>query len=93
MADDNPGSERRPRAWQPGQPCQLRAPDMREPIDAIVVLASPNGRSLIVAFDALVHGHAGMMPLYSEAAAKAQGQPSDVPSVGDLLRAVTGKSK
>ena len=39
---------------------------MSEPIDAIVVLASPNGHSLIVAFDALVHGYMGMMPLLWE---------------------------
>lgn len=32
-------------------------------VAALVVLASDNGRSLMLAFDAMVHGHAGLMPV------------------------------
>jgi uncharacterized membrane protein len=35
-------------------------------VRAMVTLASPNGDSLMVMFDALFHGYAGMMPLLRE---------------------------
>lgn len=63
MADDEgqPG----PRGWRVGEACRLHIPsdDRDRFVDAVVIVASPNGRALIVAFDALLHGHVGMMPL------------------------------
>jgi hypothetical protein len=35
-------------------------------VDAKVVLASPNGRSLILAFEAMLDGHVGMMPVFQD---------------------------
>lgn len=32
-------------------------------VQAMVTLASPNGKSLMVMFDAMFHGYAGTMPL------------------------------
>ncbi len=37
-------------------------------VEAIVVLASPNGRSLMIAWDdGMLGGHAGMMPILQDA--------------------------
>jgi hypothetical protein len=32
-------------------------------IDGVVLMASENGKSLMIAFDAMISGHLGMMPL------------------------------
>lgn len=32
-------------------------------VTAMVTLASPNGRSIVLAFEAILDGHAGFMPL------------------------------
>lgn len=32
-------------------------------VEAMVTLASPNGRSLLVMFEAMLGGHAGVMPI------------------------------
>jgi len=32
-------------------------------VQAMITMASPNGRSLVAMFEALVDGHAGVMPL------------------------------
>lgn len=32
-------------------------------VDALVILASANGRSLAISFDAMLGGHVGMMPV------------------------------
>ena len=32
-------------------------------VDGVVTLASPNGRSLMLAFNAVLGGHVGMMPV------------------------------
>jgi hypothetical protein len=37
-------------------------------VEATVLLASPNGRSLMLAFDALLDGHLGMMPVLQDEA-------------------------
>lgn len=33
-------------------------------VPAVVTLASPNGRSLVIAFEAMLGGHVGMMPIF-----------------------------
>lgn len=33
-------------------------------VDGIVTIASANGRSLVIAFDAMLAGHVGMMPVF-----------------------------
>lgn len=37
-------------------------------VQAMVTLASPNGKSLMVSFDAMFHGYAGTMPLLQDEA-------------------------
>lgn len=37
-------------------------------VEGTVTLASSNGRSLVLAFEALLGGHAGMMPVLGETA-------------------------
>lgn len=35
-------------------------------VDAVVILASPNGRSLILQFEAILGGYVGMMPVLDD---------------------------
>jgi len=48
------------RVWQTGE--QVRITYEGRPVDGEVELASPNGRSLAVRFDAVLGGYVGMMP-------------------------------
>lgn len=70
---------------------------MREPAHHILAALMGNAvnlaRSLDLTLDGFIAGIEAHWQMYSDAAAKAQAQPSDVPSVGDLLRAVTGKGR
>lgn len=50
-----------PLNFQRGDHVWLTAEDRT--VEAMVILASDNGRSLMLAFDALLHGHLGMMPV------------------------------
>jgi hypothetical protein len=34
--------------------------------DGVVIMASTNGKSLVVGFDAIIDGHVGMMPIVME---------------------------
>jgi hypothetical protein len=51
-----------PRIWKLGDQCQIVCPDGRK-VDAEVQLASSNGFSLALAFEAIVGGWVAMMPL------------------------------
>lgn len=50
-----------PRVWKTDE--QVRITVERRTVDGVVVLASPNGKSLMLAFDAMLVGHAGMKPV------------------------------
>lgn len=50
--------------FQPGDRVLLVTDERR--VEAEVMIASPCGRSLMVAFEAIVSGHVGMMPLLAE---------------------------
>ena len=49
------------RVWRVGEKCRVTCEGRA--VDAKVVLASLNGVSIIVEFDAIVAGYAGVMPL------------------------------
>lgn len=49
------------RIWKPGEKC--RATCQGSSVVATVVLASSNGRSLAIEFDAILAGYAGLMLL------------------------------
>ena len=51
-----------PRIWKLGEECRVICPDGRK-VDATVELASSNGFSLAVSFEAIVGGWVGMMAL------------------------------
>jgi hypothetical protein len=50
--------------WHVGDDLVLIYRDRSEP--ATVILASPNGRSLLLSFDALLGNHAGAMPVLAD---------------------------
>jgi hypothetical protein len=49
---------------QRGDVVQITAGD--QVVNAMVVLASPNGKSLMVMFEAIIDGHVGQMPLFRD---------------------------
>jgi hypothetical protein len=50
-----------PRIWKTGERCRITCAGRT--VDGLVLLASGNGLSLMVGFEAILAGHAGMMPL------------------------------
>ena len=50
-----------PRLWKTGE--ELRVKCEGRTVNAHVILASRNGGSLAIGFEAILAGHAGMMPL------------------------------
>jgi hypothetical protein len=48
-------------AWKTGDRVRIAIGD--DQVIGTVKLASPNGWSLMLAFDAILHGHVGMMPV------------------------------
>jgi hypothetical protein len=52
--------------YQRGDFVRLSSGDRR--IRAMVMLASPNGRSLVLGFEGLFRGHLGMMPVLQDEA-------------------------
>jgi hypothetical protein len=52
------------RHWQAGDDLVLIYRDRSEP--ATVILATPNGKTLLLSFDALLGGHAGAMPVQAD---------------------------
>lgn len=55
------------KVWKTGERCRLTYGSRT--VDAKGVLASPNGRSLFLEFDAILGVHAGSMPVLYEAGA------------------------
>lgn len=46
-----------------GDKVQIKCTGALFPVDGWVIFASPNGRSLMLGFEAILHGHVGMMPV------------------------------
>lgn len=69
------------RVWKLGDQCIIRCGDGRV-VEATVQLASSNGHSLAVAFEAIINGWVAMMPLlWSTARARFEdfhGEPYEV---------------
>lgn len=50
-----------PRVWKSGE--RVRITVERRTVEAVVVFASPNGKAMMLAFDAMLVGHVGSMPV------------------------------
>jgi hypothetical protein len=51
------------RVWKTGERCRVRLGRERRIVPAVVQLASGNGHSLFIVFEAMLGGHAGAAPL------------------------------
>jgi len=73
------------RVWKLGEPCEIRCPDGRK-VPAIVQLASDNGWSLALAFEAIIGGWVAMMPLLWSAERQRfedfRGEPYELAPIG-----------
>jgi hypothetical protein len=50
------------RVWKKGEPVLIRCEGRA--VDGTVLIASPNGRSLVLVFEAILGGHVALMPVF-----------------------------